>query len=169
MFSGSGERFRKQAPHSRGSAIQPMNQGHEQSHFFNGRGQREFAGPLSNTERSYRPPSSMESHGRTQSFGNRGSLGEFHGGRLEGIPNGGTGHEEFGGGFHGDHFAGVPSGGMDHGFNGGFRGGHIEGIPRGGMGHGFNGGFHGGRIEGIPSGGMGHGFSGGFHGGGFRR
>jgi hypothetical protein len=133
MSSGSGERFQKIGPPSRGSAVQPMNRSREESHFFGGRsnlansGHREVFGPPSRSERSYSPPSSMESHGRPGSFGNEQSLGGFHGAHFAGIPHGGMEHGGLGGGFHGGNFAGAPHGGMEHGgLGGGFHGGGFN-------------------------------------------
>ncbi|MEJ2728004.1 MAG: hypothetical protein P8185_05755 [Deltaproteobacteria bacterium] len=134
MPSGSGKRIGRQAaPQSRGRAIQPMYRSHEESHFFSGRsnpgnnGHRGVAGPPSGFERHYRPPLSNESQGRTGSFSNQGTSGEFHGHRDAGFPGGETGHERFGNEFHGHRYAGFPGSGMRHPSSGGrFHGGDFR-------------------------------------------
>ena len=154
LSAASGERFPGLASHRRGSTLQPMNRSHEEDHLsgqsnLGNSGQREFIRPPLSSERSYAPPSSMESPGRMGRFGNRGSFGEFHGGQFAGVPNRSMGHEGFHREFHGGQFAGVPNGSMGHeGFDREFHGGQFAGIPNRGVGHeGFDGGFHGGDFR----------------------
>jgi hypothetical protein len=165
MSSGSAERFRGPAPSGTDSTVrQPMNRAYEGRHFSSGRinqgnrDQGEFIRPPLSSERSYRRPSSMESHGRIGNFGNQGSFRDFHRGRFAAIPNDGVEHRGFAGAFHGDRFAGNRDNGMGHdGFGAGFHGGHFATIPSGGMEHrGFAGGFHRGRFAGTHNSGMGH-------------
>jgi len=130
LSSRSVERFEGLEPYRRGGYIQPMNRRDEERHFFSGQsnlehsGQRESIRPPLSSERSYGPPSSMESHGRMRSFGNPGSLGEFHYRNFPRIPKRGMQHEGFGREFHHGNFAGVPDHGMGHqGFSREFYGG----------------------------------------------
>ena len=110
MPSGSGKRIGREPAsqgQSRGSAIQPMYRGHEESHFFSDRGnprnnsQRGIAGPPSSLESHYRSPFAGESQGP---FSNRGAFGEFHSRRYAEFPGGDMEHPSFGGGFHGGGF-----------------------------------------------------------------
>jgi hypothetical protein len=155
MSPGSAERFRDAAPSGRDSTVrQPLNRAYEGRRFSSGwtdqgnRDQSELARPPLSSERSYRLPSSLESHGRMGGFGNRGSSGEFHSGRFEGVPNAGMEHRGFGGGFHGDSFRGMHGSGMSHeSSGGGFHGDSFQGMHDSGMGHaGFGAGFHGGSF-----------------------
>ena len=108
LSSRSAEGFQGLAPHRQRGSSQPMNRSQEERRLSSAQsnlrhsGERESFRPPLTSERSYGPPSSLESHGRMGNFGNRGSFGEYHYRNFAGVPNRGMGqHEGFGREFHG--------------------------------------------------------------------